>query len=34
VLGEGRSAAVANGAFFDEFEGLAVHIYRALKAKP
>lgn len=34
VLGESRSVPVKNGSFFDEFEGLDVHIYRALKAKP
>lgn len=34
VLGEKRAVSVNNGLFLDEFEGLAVHIYRALKAKP
>lgn len=29
VLGENRMVSVANGAFFDEFDGLGVHVYHA-----
>jgi len=33
VRGENRAVPIANGAFFDEFEGLGVHVYQAAGAR-